>query len=349
MKKRLKIFLLVAALIVVAFIIIISSGARVFSDWLWFDNLGFLNTFLVMFFTNFWIRIAIGLIFTVFIYINLQFTKKPILSFIKTSSEPSEDNVEALFNKQSEGISEWLNKKRLTYIYILSSIILGFLFSSIGQEAWKTVLRFFNKTSFNNTDPIFNNDIGFYVFNLPFYNFIRELSMVLILLTLVVIAILYIFTAGINSFSDLKYKLSTRAKSHMTVLVLLFMFIKAWDYWLQKYDLLYSPRGVAFGASYTDIHANLLGLRILMVLAIVIGLLFVYSLFRRNYRLILWGLGTWLLVSFIFSGIYPGLVQQFRVEPNEINREKEYIGYNIEKTLGAYDLDNIQRENFKVD
>ncbi|MFW6410163.1 MAG: UPF0182 family protein [Halanaerobiales bacterium] len=350
MKKRLKVFLAAAILLLLAILIIISSGTRVFSDWLWFDNLGFLNAFMVMFFTNFWIRIAIGLIFTLFIYINLRFTKKPLLSYIKTTSgNTSEDNVENLFNNQAGGFIEWLNNKRLNYIYILTSIILGFLFSSIGQDAWKTVLRFFNKTSFDSTDPIFNKDIAFYVFNLPFYNFIRRLGMVLILLTLVVVGIIYIFSSGIKNFNDFKYKLSTRAKSHFTILVLMFMFIKAWDYWLKMYDLLYSSRGVAFGASYTDIHANLLGLRILMVLVIVIGLLFVYSLFRRHYHLILWGLGVWLLVSFIFSSVYPGFIQRFRVEPNEVNRESKYIGHNIDMTLEAYGLDNIRRKDFKVD
>ncbi|MFW6281569.1 MAG: UPF0182 family protein, partial [bacterium] len=154
--------------------------------------------------------------------------------------------------------------------------------------------------------------------------------------------------SGIDSFNDLAVNLSSRGKKHMTILVSIFLFLKAWDYRLSMYELLYSERGVAFGASYTDINANLLGLRILFIIAIVIGILLLFSLFRRNYKIIFWGLGFWLITSLIFGGIYPNFVQRFQVEPNELARESTYISHNIDMTLKAYNLDDIEKNKFDV-
>lgn len=312
---------------------------------LWFQNLGFLQSFLIMFFSNFGLRIILGIIFTTFIFINLIFTRKVFLNFISIRDQ---DNVESLFNTEENSFLNWLNKKRITYTYLFGSIILGFLFSSISQNIWKIVLKYFNQTPFNETDPLFGKDIGFYVFSLPFFNFLKEMGMVLVILTLIVVGLIYILASGINSLKDMGVKLSTRAKSHMTLLIIGFLFLKAWDYRLSMFDLLYSSRGVAFGASYTDVNANLIGLKILFVIAIAIGVLLLASLFRRNYKIILYGIGIWLIASFVLGNLYPAFVQNFRVEPNEIAMEREYINYNIDNTLKAYGLGDMTTKDFQV-
>ncbi|ACL69826.1 UPF0182 family protein [Halothermothrix orenii] len=345
MTRSLKILVAIITLVIFVFLIIVFSGSKIYTDWLWFKNLGFTHTFLTMFFTNLWLRLLIGIIFTAFIFINLLFTRKPLMEFSKLKND---DNVESLFTGSGDNLINWVTKKRLNYTYFFGSVILGFLFSSISQDLWKVVLKYLNKTPFNTVDPIFNIDLGFYILSLPFFNFIREMGMVLVILTLIVIAIIYTIASGVRSLGEMKFKLSNRAKAHISILIVLFLFLKAWDYKLKMYNLLYSPRGVVFGASYTDIHANLLGLKILFWIVILIGVLLLINLFRKSYKIILWSLGIWILASFIFGSVYPGLVQRFEVEPNEVAKESKYIKYNIDMTLKAYGLDNITIEEFKL-
>ncbi len=346
MKNRFRYLLSTVIVIIIIALIALFAGANFFTEWAWFNHLGYLKAFLLMFFSNFGLRILIGLIFAVFVFVNLFFTKKLFIKYFEAESIESE-NVETLFKEESQGFLNWLNKKKLNWIYILISLILGFLFSSVSSELWKIVLKFFNQTPFGNTDPIFGKDISFYVFSLPFYSFIKEMGMVLIVLTIIVVGIIYFIASGISSFSDVKVKLSNRAKSHITVLLSAFLLLKAWDYRLAMYELLYSPRGVAFGASYTDINANLLGLRILFIIAIAVAAGLLVSLFRKNYKLLAWGLGIWIVTSLVFGAVYPGFVQRFQVEPNEIEREREYINHNIDMTLEAYGLNDITTKDFQ--
>jgi len=346
LKNRFRYLLSIVVVIIIIALIALFAGANFFTEWAWFNHLGYLKAFLLMFFSNFGLRILIGLIFAVFVFVNLFFTKKLFIKYFEAESIESE-NVETLFKEESQGFLNWLNKKKLNWIYILISLILGFLFSSVSSELWKIVLKFFNQTPFGNTDPIFGKDISFYVFSLPFYSFIKEMGMVLIVLTIIVVGIIYFIASGISSFSDVKVKLSNRAKSHITVLLSAFLLLKAWDYRLAMYELLYSPRGVAFGASYTDVNANLLGLRILFIIAIAVAAGLLVSLFRKNYKLLAWGLGIWIVTSLVFGSVYPGFVQRFQVEPNEIEREREYISHNINMTLEAYDLNDLTSKSFQ--
>ena len=348
MKRSFRYLFSIIFVIFIVFLIAIFTGANFFTEWAWFNELGFSKAFLLMFFSNFGLRILIGLIFAVFVYINLTFTKKLFHKYFNKEKVDSE-NVETLFKDESQGFLNWLNKKKLNWLYVILSLVLGFLFSSVSAELWKIVLKYFNQTPFGMTDPIFNRDIAFYVFSLPFYSFIKEMGMVLIVLTIIVVGVIYFIASGVSSFTEVKVKLSNRAKSHITVLLTIFLLLKAWDYRLAMYELLYSSRGVAFGASYTDINANLLGLRILFIIAIAVAIGLLISLFRKNYKLLAWGLGIWIVTSFIFGGLYPGFVQRFQVEPNEINRERPYIKYNIDMTLEAYDLNDIETTDFEVE
>jgi hypothetical protein len=345
MSKTIKFFLSIFAIAAILLIIFISTGANIYTDWLWFKELNFEKTFTIMFLSNFILRLLIGVVFAAVIYLNLHFTKKPINKFINVQTD---SKVENLFGEERNQIFEWLNKKRLNLMYLLASIVFGFLFSSISSESWKMVLKFLNKTEFNTVDPIFNNDISFYVFSLPFYSFLREMGMVVIVISLILVGAIYIIFTGIHSFSEISGKLSSRAKKHMSILVFVFLLFKAWDYRLQMYNILFSADGVVFGAGYTDVNANLLGYRVLFVTVIFVALAVLYSLFKNNYKPLVWGIGAWVLLSIIFTGVYPAFVQQYSVEPNEISREEEFIENNIQMTLKAYGLDDVETDDFEL-
>jgi len=348
MTRRLKILISIIIFVLLGFLILLFSGASIYTDMLWFENLGFLHAFWTMFLSNFGIRMIVGIVFSLFIFLNLNLTKNAFIKYIKLRNNDDNNDVESSGGLDYRLFS-WINKKRLGLMYLLGSIILGFLFSSISQDIWKIVLKYLNKTPFGTTDPIFGRDIGFYVFTLPLYNFIKEMGMVLVILTIIIVGIIYIFASGINSFEDVRGKLSNRTKSHISILITIFLFLKAWDYRLSMYELLYSGRGVAFGASYTDIHASLIALKVLFVMAIAIGIILLISIFRKNYRILIWGMGIWLIAAFVLGSVYPAFVQRFQVAPNEIARETKYINYNIDMTRKAYGLNNVKIENFRVE
>jgi len=345
MRKTFKFFISVFIAAAVLLIIFVSTGANIYTDWLWFKELTFEKTFTIMFLSNFILRLIIGVIFAAVIYLNLHFTKKPIINHLNIKKD---SRVESLFGEERNQVFNWLNKKRLNIIYLIASIIFGFLFSSISSDSWKMVLKFFNRTAFNSVDPIFNNDIGFYVFTLPFLSFLREMATVLIVISLILAGAMYIVFSGIHSFSEISVKMTNRAKKHLSILVFVFLLFKAWDYRLMMYDILFSPRGVVFGAGYTDVNATLLGYRVLFFVVLFVAAAVLFSLFRKNYKPLFWGIGAWIVISIIFTGLYPSFVQQFSVEPNEINREREYIKNNIDMTLEAYNLDNIKSADFQI-
>ncbi len=345
MAKSIRFLISAAILIFILIFIVLSAGSSIFTDWLWFKELNFEKTFMIMFLSNFILRIIIGVIFASVIYLNLHFTKKPIINFINIKTD---NRVETLFGEERSKIFDWLNKKRLNIIYITISVIFGFLFSSISSESWKMVLKFLNRTSFQTVDPIFSKDIGFYVFTLPFLRFVREMGMVLVILSLIFTGFIYLIFTGVHSFNDLSVKLSTRGKKHLSILVFVFLLFKAWDYRLKMYDILFSPRGVVFGAGYTDVNANLLAYRILFFTVLFVAAAVVFSLIKNNYKFVIWGIGAWIAVSIIFASLYPGFIQQFRVEPNEISLESEYIKNNIDMTLSAYGLDDVEEKDYEI-
>ncbi|TDX48110.1 hypothetical protein C7954_10178 [Halanaerobium congolense] len=345
MSKTIRFFLSIFVIAAIVLIFFLTTGANIYTDWLWFKELNFEKTFTIMFLSNFILRVLVGAIFAALIYLNLHFTKKPIINYIKIRSN---NQVENLFGEERNQIFDWLNKKRLNLAYLFASLIFGFLFSSISSESWKMVLKFFNKTEFNTLDPIFNNDISFYVFSLPFYSFLREMGMVVVVISLILVGTIYMIFTGIHSVSEISSKLSSRAKKHMSILIFVFLLFKAWDYRLKMYDILFSPTGVVFGAGYTNVNADLLGYKILFVTVIFVALAVLYSLFKNNYKPLVWGIGAWIILSIVFTGVYPAFMQQYRVEPNEINLEKEYIKNNIEMTQKAYQLDSVQTKDFEI-
>jgi hypothetical protein len=321
------------------------SGIRFYTDWLWFDNVGYLSVFKTIFFTNLWIKLAIILLFAAFVFVNLLVTKKEILDHKDKEKFITEDDNP--FGEQRESVLEMINSKNLTWIFLGISILLSILFGTINSEAWRIVKEFLNSSSFGVTDPIFNYDIGFYVFKLPFYKLLYQLATVLVVISGVISAAIYLF---INSKQLLSEDITqgSRAKYHLSVLVALFMLLKSGGYWLSRYDLLYSARGVVFGASYTDINANLFALNVLTVLAAIVALFMIINIFTKNLKLVFGGIAVLIISSILLGNIYPGIIQQFNVEPNEIAKESPYIKNNIKLTKLAYNLDEIEEKDFNV-
>ncbi|MBF8436754.1 UPF0182 family protein [Halanaerobiaceae bacterium Z-7014] len=348
MTNKRKIFIFSVLGILVLILAILAIGSRFFTDILWFGELGYLNAYFTRIIAQIGMRVAVGLIVFLFFYINLRYTKNDLMYLINMSNN---DRVQSIFPDREIPILNWLNLQRLKYLFLGISIFIGVIFSNIGAANWETILKFINQSPTGQVDPIFGRDVSFYLFSLPVFELFREIAVIIIIFTIFVVGLIYLLSSGINSIdiNNLKFNLSKSAKNHLIILLILYLITKAIDYRLQMYELMYSDRGVAFGASYTDINATLPGLRILMVLVILLTGLAIFSLFKKKYKLIAGVVGVWIIASVLLLNVYPGFVQRFQVEPNELGRETPYIEYNINMTQQAYNLDEVETTRFDLD
>jgi uncharacterized protein len=123
--------------------------------------------------------------------------------------------------------------------------------------------------------------------------------------------------------------------------------VKTGDYWLQRFELTTSTRGIVDGASYTDVQAQLPALNLLVLISLCAAALFVVNIFRRGWTLPAVAVGLWMFVAVVAGGIYPQYVQRFQVQPNESARERPYIERNIEATRAALGLDDVTTQRFQ--
>lgn len=318
----------------VVFFALMALSAEFYTDWLWFASLKYDGVFWKIFWSTWMLRLAVGLVYFAILFVNLLVTRKVI--------------GKALDRFQFGGmLPDFLTARRVTFLFLIAGAVGGFLGGAAAGGYWEVLQKFIHGNLFGVTDPLFKHDIGFYIFTVPFYQYLYRTAMGLLGLTTVVVGAIY-FLGGSFGFSGRTLVVDSRARYHLSVLLALIFALKAWGYQLGMYNLLYSTRGVVFGAGYTDVHANLMALRILMVIALFCALIFLGAIVARTARLMVAGVGLLLVSSLLLGSIYPGLVQQFLVEPNEQIKERPYILQNIQYTRMAYGLHGIEEKSFAV-
>lgn len=241
----------------------------------------------------------------------------------------------------------------LTAIALLVSLLFGFLVSA----RWDQVLQYFHATSFNQTEPLFQQDISFYIFSLPIWELLAFWLVGLFLFGVTAVTLIYLLSA--NSLSDGKFAgFSVPQRVHLNALSSLFMLSIALHYWLARYRLLYSTGGVIYGASYTDIKVLLPIYTGLSLLAVAIAVYLVLRMIvlsrarKTNFKpipyppQIIYALGLYILVVAISGEILPSAVQRLVVQPNELTRERPYIERTIALTREAFHLNSIEATTF---
>jgi len=228
-------------------------------------------------------------------------------------------------------------------------VILALGASSRGSLAWETVLKFLNPTDFGISDPIYQQDVGFYVFQIPIYQGLQSQALELLIWALMIVGVLYAIRGEIRLERGWKYFLTGPVKTHLCVLLSAIALVSACGYWLARYDLLYSATGVVFGAGYTDVNARLHSYGIMGIVTLVVAALFIVSLWRRGFSLPITSIALYFTVFLLISGLYPWIQQSLIVEPNELDKETPFIAHNLEFTRQAYGLTEVQREEFVVE
>ncbi|PMB27667.1 hypothetical protein CEN45_00910 [Fischerella thermalis CCMEE 5198] len=241
----------------------------------------------------------------------------------------------------------------LKAIALLISLLLAFLLSA----RWVTVLQFFQATSFNSTDPLFNRDISFYVFSLPIWELLKFWFLGIFVYSLASVSLIYLRSS--NSLSEGWFPgFSVPQRLHLNALTSLLMLAVGLHYWLLRYELLYSKSGFNFGASYTEVNVQLpiyTGLSVLAVAIAVYLLWRIYILSKRQKtrlrpipfpRQLIYLLALYVALAGLSGEILPTIVQRLVVQPNELAQERPYIARTIALTREAFNLNAIDAETF---
>src|SRR3954470_20736640 len=226
------------------------------------------------------------------------------------------------------------------------AVVLGLFAGFTGQGGWQTWLTFRNSTDFKRTGPQFGIDLSFFVFDYPFYRLALGFAFAITLLALIGSVLTHYVFGGLRLQTP-GQKLTSAARVQLSVLLGVFVALKAVAYWLDRYGLVYSDRGQVFpGASYTDVNALLVPKTILVFVAAVCAIAFFANIVVRNFLLPAAALVLLLISSLVIGVAYPAIVQQFVVRPSADQKEAPYIKRAIQSTLAAYGLSDIEYRDY---
>jgi hypothetical protein len=326
------------------------AGISIYPDWLWFEHLDFAPVFWTMLLSRFGFGFVVWLPLMIIIIINI---------YVARRLHPDDGRGMNLGDTGGYFSQVGLSGRALNTILLAVILILSFVIASKGSDHWDMVLRYLYQEPFGSVDPIFNKDIGFYVFSLPLYILVREGLMVFFVLAGLITIAWYLKGGALQIAGDLspaegappslpKITISEKAKKHLIFLLGIIVLLVAWGFYLKIYGLLYSTQGPAFGASYTDVHFKVWAYRILIILSLGLAVILFIDVFKSRKKLILLSGGIWLGAVLLFGTGLPTLVQKFVVKPNELEKEAPYIAHNIEFTRNAYNLNNIKAVDFDV-
>ena len=333
--------LLAAVILIIAFF---SNIAAYLIDYQWFSELGYKEVFFKKLFTQlqFFVPSLILLFMIFFLYLK---------------------SINAHSIKHSGVVLSNVEKKVRTKVFLLVSLAMSFIMSVVFVlDIWYDFLIFMNKTAFGIADPIFTRDIGFYIFSLPFLNKLYNFMLMLIF-AVAALTILYnlfnffntkvpneqfdINVRPISNPKDIYKNILGAASKQLMFLGGLFFLLLAFGLYLRTFDLLYSSRGVAYGASYVDVNIGLPSYYIYMGICVVTAVLLILSRNKKNIKLAVFG-PLLLVVAMVASGLISGAVASIIVTPNELVKEEKYLQNNINYTNYAYNLQNVREQEFAV-
>jgi uncharacterized membrane protein (UPF0182 family) len=316
---------------------LVAQVVPLYTDWLWFGEVGYTDVFVKTLSIRGSLFAAMAIAVLVFLYANLTFAAR-------TAAPDVIWELEDQLGLPSRVIIEPLIRRFLPIVLVLIALASGMR----ATVHWETVLGYFNATPFRVTDPLFGRDLSFFVFVLPLWQLVYGWAITLVTSTIVLTLAVYVLQRSLVLTSR-GPRLAVGARTHLLVLAALALALKAVGFWLDRFELVFSPRGIVFGAAYTDIYASLPVLGALAVFAVLCAVACLAQIARSGLRLVAGGLIALVLVWVVGLGVYPALLQRLRVTPNELAAERPFIEHNIRMTRQAYGLDRIVEREFPAD
>ncbi len=382
--SRRRVVLGVGALALLIVLLTARGIAGLYTDFLWFDHLDFGGVWTTLIGTRIGVALAFVILAFALVWTNLFVADRVSPPF--TPSAPHEDAMAE--------VHEVIERRR-GLVRGGFALVFAFFLGIGAAGQWNEWILFRHRVDFGTSDPQFGNDIGFYVFQLPFISFVLDWLFVALILTALVTAGIHFFNGGIrvnlpdtamfrgssgaarppgglfgrrsrgeppeeppdepssgalpDSPRSPGLTMTTAAKVHLSLLFALVALTKAANYYVDRFELLFSTRGVVDGASYTDVNAQIPAFNLLIAISILAAVLLLANIRRRGWVLPALAVGVWALVAVVVGTAYPAFIQRFQVEPAESTREAVYIERNIEATRTAMGLDDVTVRDFAYD
>ncbi len=321
--------LVITGVVVVVSFFVLTAFASIYTDRLWYDEVGYGQVFSTML----WTRIGLFLVFGVFMAAAVAVNMYLAYRFRPLFRLPGGDASVDRYRDAVTPIRTWLLAGVATVIGLFAGT------SALGN--WRSYLLWRHAQPFGQDDAYFNKDIGFYVFSLPWWHYVTDFVMAAAVVAILVTAVVHYLYGGIR-LQVQHDRLSGAAQVQFSVLLGIFVLAKGVDYYLDRFDLVTNDNNLFTGMNYTGENALLPARNILMGVALICAVLFFLNIWRRTWQLPSVGLALLVLSAILLGMIWPAIVQNFQVKPTEADKEESYIQRNIDATRSAYDIDDVR-------
>ncbi|WP_185022628.1 UPF0182 family protein [Curtobacterium sp. PhB115] len=319
--------IIVLAALVIGFFIF----ASLYTDYAWFAQLGFQQVLTTRWIAGTLMFLAgfLGMAVPVYVSIGLAFRFRPVYAKLNSQLDRYQQVIEPLRRAVMIGIP----------------VVLGIFAGLSTAGRWSMVLEYFNRTPFGKTDPQFGLDIGFYVFELPFWRSIVAYSSAVVLIAgLAALAACYLY--GALRFGGREVRISRAARIQLAITAAVYIALQAVSLWLDQYAALTKSNSLITGAQYTEVNAVIPGREIMAGIAAIVAILFIVTAVIGRWRISIVGTGLLLVAAIVIGGIYPWIVQRLQVKPSERTYESAYIERNIKATRDAYGVSGVEEQNY---
>jgi uncharacterized protein len=335
MRKRITLIIVLVALFV--FLGGLSFAVQMYFDYLWFAELGKTVVFTTALYAKSLLASGMLLIGFLFLFLNFLYANRgPGLIQIGIPTPTGQITAYTVSSVTVQRLSG------------LIAALAG-MFIAVGEaDQWEIVWRWLNRVAFNTKDPVFLHDVSFYFFSLPLVNEIVRVGLILSFIALAGILILYYFKGTLSWRKLRSAGTQTRTGIHVSALAALIYVLLAVSAYLDRYEVLFGNHDIFSGANYSDLHARVPMLMALVGAALIGAVLWVFNAFAARNRAGILAVLLYLVVLFI-GNFYPALVQKFIVSPNELDKESPQISHNIQATLQAYGLSQVEDRSLSGD
>ena len=316
-------------MLLVVVLVFLHTFAVFYTDALWFSSVQLHAVWLKLFEVKAGLMLVFSAIFAVMLLVSL------IVAERLAPKGPSVDAEDEFVKRYREVIGPYARWLRAGVVVVLSLIIGS---QALGQ--WQNWLLFRNSTPFDATDPQFHRNVAYFVFTLPFQQFVIHWTLVALVMVLLVTTLSHYLNGGIRMQGP-RPRVRPSVKAHLSVILGLIALTKAVGYYLARFNLDLSSNGFVQGAGYTDVHARLPALELLILVSLAAAALLIYNIRRQGWALPILGVGLWFLVALTAGTIYPAAVQALKVNPAQNTLERPYIQRNINATRAAMGITHV--------
>jgi uncharacterized membrane protein (UPF0182 family) len=334
--RRGRLWLVIAVIVVIVVLASLRTLATFYTDYLWFGSVQLAGVWRKLFVVKAELFFGFAAIFFVLLWVNLAVVDR--LAPTELALGPEDELVRRY---QQRGAP------RAVLVRSIVSVVIALIAATGALGQWRNYLLFRNGGSFDATDPQFHKNVGFFVFKLPFLSFLVSWAFVTLVVIGIVTVIAHYLNGGVRVQSGTP-SVAPQVKVHISVLLACMALVKAAGYVLARYNLDLSQNGYVQGAGYTDVHARLPALTLLIWISLLAAVILLINIRRRGWALPVLGVGLWAFVAIVVGAIYPAIVQAVKVNPAQNTLERPYIARNIAATRAALGINNVKQSTFSA-